>query len=109
MPPKAPPAASLSAHQVGLIFFFVSIGYVVLIVIFDSLSRRKLAVSPNLLRHLMDGLTFATGITVALSVFEPGLFLVVASNVVYATVTAGACILGPAINLAERYGYLIDK
>ena len=57
----------------------------------------------------MDGLTFATGFTVALSVFEPGLLLVVASNVVYATVTAGACILGPTINLAERYGDLIDK
>ena len=66
-------------------------------------------VSPNLLRHLMDGLTFAIGFTVALSVFEPGLLLVVASNVVYATVTAGACILGPTINLAERYGDLIDK
>jgi hypothetical protein len=87
----------------------VSLGYCILIVVADSIARRRLAVSKNLLRYSLDGLTFATGVTVGLSMFYHNIFSLVATNFVYATVTAGTCTLGPLINLAERYGWLIEK
>jgi|SRR5580658_7476263 hypothetical protein len=99
---------SLTEEQIGLIFFFVSVGYCFLIIIFDSIAHRKLAVSKNLLRHLLDGLTFATDVTVGLTLFYHNIFALVASNFVYATVTSATCTLGPLINLAERYGWLIE-
>lgn len=102
-------AASLTERQVGLVFFFVAFGYCALIVLFDSIGRRRLSVSRNLFRHLLDGLTFATGTTVALAVYFDNVLGLIASNFVYATVTAGTCILGPLLNLAERYGWLIEE
>ncbi len=79
-----------------------------MVVTLDSVPRKRLSISKNLLRHLLDGLTFATGITVGLTIFYHNIFSLVASNFVYATVTSATCTLGPPINMAERYGWLID-
>ena len=108
MTPPNDAIVSLTEAQVGLIFFFVSLGYCVFIIIFDSIARKRLAISKNLLRHLLDGLTFATGVTVGLALFFHNIFSLVASNFVYITVTSATCTLGPLINLAERYGWLIE-
>jgi hypothetical protein len=54
-------------------------------------------------------LTFATGCTVALVFVDSSIFAVVASNYIYATVTACSCVIGPIINLAERYGRIINR
>ena len=99
----------MTEAQVGLTFFLVSVGYCVLIIVIDSCIHRRLAVSKNLLRHLLDGLTFATGVTVGLAMFYHNIFSLVASNFVYVTVTSATCTLGPLINLAERYGWVIDS
>jgi hypothetical protein len=108
MHPANDAVASLTEEQVGLVFFFVSIGYCALIVLAHSIARRKLAILKSLLRHLLDGLTFATGVTVGLALFYQNIFSLVATNFVYVTVTSGTCILGPLINIAERYGWLIE-
>ena len=108
MHPTNQGASSLTEDQVGLIFFACSIGYCLLIVISDSIAKKKFAISKNLLRHLLDGLTFATGITVGLAIFFHQIFSLVASNFVYITVTSATCTFGPLINLAERYGWIIE-
>jgi hypothetical protein len=108
MHPAGDAGPSLTEEQVGLIFFFVSVSYCILIIMFDSIGRRKLAVSKNLLRHLLDGLTLATGVTVGLALFYHNIFGLVASNFMYVTVTSATCTLGPLINLADRYGWLIE-
>jgi hypothetical protein len=74
----------------------------------DSIGRKKLAISKNLLRHLLDGLTFATGVTVGLAIFYQNIFSLIVTNFVYVTVTSATCTFGPLINLAERYGWLIE-
>jgi len=102
-------AQGLSEDQVGLIFFTLSVIYCLFIVLFDSIAPRRLAVSRNLLRHLLDGLTFATGVTVGLAIFFHNIFSIVASNFTYITVTSLTCILGPLLNMAERYGWMIDS
>ena len=107
MPPNHD-AAALGEDTVGLIFFLVTAGYCLLIRITDSIVHRRLAVSRHLLRHLLDGLTLATGVTVGLALFYHNVFALVASNFVYATVTSATCTLGPLLNLAERYGWLIE-
>lgn len=109
MPPTGSAAASLAEQNVGLLFFFVSLGYCALIVALDSRANRKFVISKNLLRHLLDGTTFASGITIGLALFFPSIFTIVASNFVYVTVTSATCTLGPLINLAERYGWLIEN
>jgi hypothetical protein len=101
-------ALGLTEDEIGFIFFCVSIGYCVLIILFDSIAKRRLAVSKNLLRHLLDGLTFATGVTVGLAIHYHNIFPLVASNFTYITVTSVTCIFGPALNMAERYGWMID-
>jgi hypothetical protein len=100
--------ATLTEEQVGLIFFFVSAGYCTLIIILDSVQRGRLAVSKNLLRHLLDGMTLATSVTVGLALVYHNIFTLVASNFVYVTVTSATCTLGPLIALAERYGWSIE-
>jgi hypothetical protein len=108
MHPTSDGVSSLTEEQIGLIFFFVSVGYCLLIISFDSVAHKKFSISKNLLRHLLDGLTFATGVTVGLALFYHNIFSLVASNFVYVTVTSATCTLGPLINLAERYGWLIE-
>jgi hypothetical protein len=60
-------------------------------------------------RHLLDGLTLSTGCTIAFAIYDDSVFAIVASNAVYVTITALTCIFGPLINLAERYGRVIDR
>jgi hypothetical protein len=94
--------------RVGLWLFAIAIGYVLVIVVFDSIKNNKLVISKNAIRHLLDGLTLSTGVTIAYAVWDPSYFKIVASNGVYTTVTSLTCILGPLINLAERYGRVIE-
>jgi hypothetical protein len=105
-----PPAPiHVTEQDVGKWFFLASVGYCLAIVFIDSIFvYRRLAISKNLLRQLLDGLTFATGVTAAASLYYPGIFAIVASNYTYSTVVSGTCLFGPVINLAERYGYLVD-
>jgi len=98
----------VSERVFGLILGGLTLLYVVFIVACDSVKAGRLVVSKNLLRFVLDGLTFATGCTVALVFLDPTIFSVVASNYIYATVTALVCIIGPVINLAERYGRVLD-
>ena len=79
-----------------------------MIIIFDQKKYGKLVLSRNSFRYLLDGLTFATGLTVVLAILEPSLFVVVASNTFFITVTATVCTVGPLVNLAERYGRVVD-
>lgn len=102
------PEALLTEGQLGALIFVLSAGYCILIIIFDSIKNSKFVLSKNALRHLLDGSTFATGITVGLAILEPRIFTLVASNGVYVTTLSLTCILGPLINLAERYGRVIE-
>lgn len=106
---NTPQASELTEQQIGIVFFILTIGYCCAIIVFDSIANRKIAISKNLLRHLLDGLTFSTGITVGMAMFYHNIFSLVASNFVYITVTSATCTLGPLINLAERYGLMIEK
>lgn len=101
--------SKLTETEVGQYFFLCAVGYCVLIIVCDTIINKRLSISKNLLRHLLDGLTFATGITVGLSIIYPSIFTLVASNFVYVTVTSATCTFGPLINLAERYGWIIES
>lgn len=87
----------------------VTVLYIGFIVLCDSIVQHRLVISKNLPRFILDGLTLATGVTVALVFWDPNIFSVVASNYIYATVTSLSCIVGPVINLAERYGRILEK
>jgi hypothetical protein len=105
--------AQLERHQIeariGLVLFFVTLLYVLAIVVFGSRKNNKFVVSKNALRHLLDGLTLATGCTILFAFWDELYFTVVAANAVYITVTSLTCIFGPLINLAERYGRVLDN
>lgn len=109
------PASSVPADQaliesrVGLWLFSITLGYVVLITIFDSIRAKRPVISKNSLRHLLDGLTLATGCTIMYSIWDISILKIVASNAVYTTVTSITCVFGPLINLAERYNMTIDS
>jgi hypothetical protein len=106
---SAPPSvvdAAKDSH-VGIWLFLLAAFYVLAIVFFDSVKNGRFVISKNALRHLLDGLTFATGCTIAYAIWDTSYFKIVASNGVYTTVTSLTCILGPLINIAERYGRAI--
>jgi hypothetical protein len=103
-----PAEANIIETKIGLAIFFISLLYVLAIVLFDSVKNKRFVLSKNLLRHLLDGLTLSTGVTIAIAIFDHNIFTVVSSNSVYVTVTSLTCIFGPVINLAERYGRIID-
>jgi hypothetical protein len=105
--PDPAPEHMFSERAVGLILAGITFAYLLFIVICDSIKEKKLVISINLSRFILDGLTFATGFTVALVFLDPTIFSTVASNYVYVTVTAAACLIGPMINLAERYGRIL--
>jgi hypothetical protein len=100
--------AAKDSH-VGIWLFLLTALYVLIIILLDSIKNRKFVISRNALRHLLDGLTFATGCTIAYAVWDTSYFRVVATNGVYTTVTSFTCILGPLINIAERYGRTIAE
>jgi hypothetical protein len=95
--------------RVGIALFLLALAYVAMVIVFDSWKHGRFAISKNTLRHLLDGLTFSTGCTIAYAIFDTSYFAVVATNGVYVTVTSLTCILGPLINLAERYGLTIEQ
>ena len=88
--------------------FLITLSYCVAIAIFDSVKNGRLVLSKNILRQLLDGLTLSTGVTILLAIFDTSVFSIVAANAVYITVTSLTCIFGPLINLAERYGRVIN-
>lgn len=99
----------MTERAVGLMLVGLTAAWVLVIIVFDSLVERRFVISVNLFRHAVDGLTFATGVTVAFVFIDPAVFALVASSYVYATVTAFSCIIGPLINMAERYNRVIDR
>lgn len=99
----------ISERGVGLILAALTIFYVIFIVMCDSVKEKKLVVSINMSRFILDGLTFATGCTVALVFVDQSIFGIVATNYIYATVTSLSCVIGPIINLAERYGRILAR
>ncbi len=99
----------VSERAVGLILAGLTILCIVFIVVCDYRIERRLVVSINLSRFILDGQTFTTERTVALVIVDSTIFSIVASNYIYATVTAFSCIMGPVINLAERYGRVLDR
>ena len=99
----------ISERAVGLILAGLTIAYIIFIVICDSVGEKKLVISINLSRFILDGLTFATGCTVALVFVDTTIFSIVATNYIYATVTAFSCVIGPIINLAERYDRILNR
>jgi hypothetical protein len=107
MPSSAPETPKDS--KVGLCLFIIALIYVLMIVVFDSFKAKRVVISKNALRHLLDGLTFSTGATIAYAIWDTAYFSTVASNGVYTTVTSLTCLLGPIINLAERYDRVLDK
>jgi hypothetical protein len=94
--------------NVGIWLFLIAALYVFVIALFDSAKHKRFVISKNALRHLLDGLTFATGATIAYAIYDPTYFKIVSTNGTYVTVTSLTCILGPLINLAERYGRTVD-
>ena len=92
----------------GLTLFLVGALYVVAIVVCDSIVHRRFVMSKNLLRHMLDGVTLATGCTVAYAVWDPSYITTVASSGIYVTTTSLTCIVGPLMGLAERYGHTIE-
>jgi hypothetical protein len=113
MNPSDPAASEVQRQimesRIGLMLFFITLLYCVAICIFDSKKNKRFVLSKNLLRHLLDGLTLSTGVTILLAIFDTSVFSIVAANAVYITVTSLTCIFGPLINLAERYGRVIDE
>jgi hypothetical protein len=99
----------ISERAVGLILAGLTILYILFIVACDSKIEKRLVISINLSRFILDGLTFATGCTVALVFVDSTIFSIVASNYIYATVTAFSCVIGPIVNLAERYDRVLDR
>lgn len=95
--------------HVGLSLFVIALLYVILIIVLDSRRNGRFVVSKNALRHLLDGLTLSTGCTIAYAIWDTSFFKIVATNGVYTTVTSLTLILGPLINVAERYGRTIDE
>ena len=98
-----------SEREVGLVLVGVTFLYIAFIVVCDSRAAGRFVISVNLSRFILDGLTFATGTTVALIFIDPNIFSIVAGNYIYATVTALSCMVGPVINLADRSGRKLDK
>jgi hypothetical protein len=94
--------------MIDTVFFIVTLGYYSSIIIFDYRKHGRFVVSRNYSRHLLDGVTFATGITVSFALINPALFNVVANNTLFITVTASVCMLGPLVNLADRYERTVD-
>lgn len=98
----------LTAQLINILFFIVTLGYYSAILIFDYRKHGEFVISRNYSRHLLDGVTFATGITVTFALINPALFTVVANNTLFITVTASVCMLGPLVNLADRYDRTVD-
>lgn len=100
---------AIKDSHVGLSLFVIAFLYVLLIVVLDSKKNGKLVLSKNALRHLLDGLTLSTGCTIAYAIWDTSYFKIVATNGVYTTVTSLTLIIGPLINVAERYGRIINE
>jgi hypothetical protein len=107
--PSLVPEHLISERAVGLILAGLTVLWVFFIIICDSIVEKKFVISINMSRLILDGLTFTTGVTVALVFVDPTIFAIVASNYVYATVTSLSCVIGPVINLAERYGRILNR
>lgn len=99
--------AEASAY-LGIAFLCITTAYCAFIIIADSRKHKKVSISQNLPSSILDGITLATGVIIISSIFYPKLFLVIATNFVYATVTGLSCVVVPVISLAKRYNRLVE-
>lgn len=96
-----------SSAYLGGTFLCITAAYCLFIIVADSRRHGKIAISQGLTSSILDGITLATGMIIISSIFYPKLFLVMATNFVYATVTGLCCIVVPIISIAKRYDRLV--
>jgi hypothetical protein len=72
------------------------------------LKYQNIVVTRDYGRIVLDGMTLSTGVTIGFGLFNPRLLNIIATTPYYGTVVAMICILGPIVNVAQRYGRAID-
>ena len=64
--------------HVGVWLFLLAAAYTTMLAVLDPIKHRKFVMSENALRHLLGGLTFSAGCTIAYAIWDTSYFAIVA-------------------------------
>ncbi len=96
------------SENIHLLTLAVCTLYFIIIFVFDSVKHGQIVFTRDYGRIVLDGITLSTGVAIGFGLFDTKLLTVIATTPYYGTVVAMICILGPIVNVAQRYGRAID-